>query len=427
MTFALLIVPVTLLLIGFPIFMVLLTAVTVALVFFMHVPLAAVHQNLFGSVNATPLLAVPFFIYAGELMGRGSVAQRLVDFVQGGVGSVRGSLGVTAVGTSAIFGAISGASAATVATIGKVMVPAMRRAGYPETFTAGLITAVGAIDVIIPPSIPMIVYGAAAEESVARLYAAGVIPGLMIAAMIAAYVVWRARRDNFGAGEPFDLSRFLHAAGRSVWALGAPVIILGGIYGGVFSPTEAAAVACVYAALVTAFVFRELNWRDIVEAAAATVMFTGQILIIVACAGVFAWLLTVNQVPATLTAWLQSLNVSPWALLLAINVLLLAVGCFLDPLSAILLLSPLLVPMVKAVGINTVHFGIVVTVNLAIGLFHPPFGINIFVAQSVLGLKLETIYRGIIPFVIIYLVALALITYIPEISLIGERALLAKN
>lgn len=273
----------------------------------------------------------------------------------------------------------------------------------------------------------MIVYGAAAEESVTRLYAAGVIPGLIIAAMIAVYVVWRAKREKFGAGEPFDLSRFLHAAGRSVWALGAPIIILGGIYGGVFSPTEAAAVACVYAAFVTALVFRELGWRDIVEAAAATVMFTGQILIIVACAGVFAWLLTVNQIPAAVIAWLQSLNVSAWMLLLAINVLLLAVGCFLDPLSAILLLSPLLVPIVKAVGINTVHFGIVVTVNLAIGLFHPPFGINIFVAQSVLGLKLETIYRGIIPFVIIYLIALALITYVPEISLIGVRVLLAKG
>jgi C4-dicarboxylate transporter, DctM subunit len=214
------------------------------------------------------------------------------------------------------------------------MVPAMRRAGYPETFTAGLITAVGAIDVIIPPSIPMIVYGAAAEESVARLYAAGVIPGLMIAAMLAAYVVWRAKRENFGVGEPFDLRRFLRATGRSLWALGAPVIILGGIYGGVFSPTEAAAVACVYAAFVTAFVFRELGWRDIVEAAAATVLFTGQILIIVACAGVFAWLLTVNQVPAAMTQWLQSLNVSAWMLLLAINILLLLVGCFLDPLSA---------------------------------------------------------------------------------------------
>src|SRR3954452_25445953 len=427
MTFALFVTPVALLLLGFPVFIVLLTAVTVALVFFMHVPLAALHQNLFASVNATPLLAVPFFIYAGELMGRGSVAQRLVDFVQGGVGSVRGSLGVTTVGTSAIFGAISGASAATVATIGKVMVPAMRRARYPETFTAGLITSVGAVDVISPPSMPMIVYGAVAEESVARLYAAGVIPGLMIAAMIALYVMWRPRRENFGAGEPFDRKRFLHAAGRSLWALGAPVIILGGIYGGVFSPTEAAAVACIYAGLVTTLVFRELGLRDIVEAAAATVLFTGQILIIVACAGVFAWLLTVNQVPGTVSAWLQSLNVSAWMLLLAINVLLLVVGCFLDPLSAILLLSPLLVPLVKAAGIDPIHFGIVVTVNLAIGLFHPPFGINIFIAQSVLGLKLDVIYRGIIPFVIIYLVALALITYIPDLSLIGVRYLLARG
>ncbi len=424
MTFALGILPVALLLLGFPIFIVLLASVTTALVFYMHVPLAALHQNLFGSVNAFALLAVPFFIYAGELMGRGTVAQRLVDFVQAGVGSVRGSLGVTTVGTSAIFGAISGVSAATVATIGKVMLPAMRRAGYPETFSAGLITAVGAIDIIIPPSIPMIVYGSAAEESVPRLYAAGVVPGLLIAAMLAIYVRWRAGRENFGAGEPFEMRRFLHATARGAWALGAPVIILGGIYGGVFSPTEAAAVACVYAALVTRFVFRELAWADIVEAAAATVMFTGQVLVIVACAGVFAWLLTVNQVPAAMVAWLQALHVSAWELLLAINVLLLFVGCFVDPLSAILLLSPLLVPMVKAVGINTVHFGIVVTVNLAIGLFHPPFGINIFVAQSVLGLELGTIYRGIIPFVVIYLVALVLITYIPEISLAGMQLLL---
>ena len=424
MSFALGVVPVVLLLLGFPIFIVLLASVSAALVFYMHVPLAALHQNLFGSVNAFALLAVPFFIYAGELMSRGSVAQRLVDFVQAGVGSVRGSLGVTAVGASAIFGAISGVSAAAVATIGKVLYPAMQRAGYPGTFAAGLVTAVGAIDIIIPPSIPMIVYGAAAEESVPRLYAAGVVPGLMIALMLAVYVMWRARRENFGTGEPFDWRHFVRATGRGVWALGAPVIILGGIYGGVFSPTEAAAVACVYAALVTRFVFRELGWRDIVEAAASTVLFTGQVLIIVACAGVFSWLLTVNQVPAAMVAWLAAMHVSAWHLLLAINVLLLVVGCFIDPLSAILLLSPLLVPMVKALGIDGVHFGIIVTVNLAIGLFHPPFGINIFVAQSVLGIELGTIYRGIIPFVIIYLVALALITYIPVISLGGMHLLL---
>ena len=427
MSFALGVIPVVLLLLGFPIFVVLLTGVTVALVFFMNVPLAALHQNLFGAIDAYALLAIPFFIYAGELMGRGSVAQRLVDFVQSGVGSVRGSLGVTTVGTSAIFGAISGASAATVATIGKVMLPALRGAGYPEKFTAGLITATGAIDIIIPPSIPMIVYGMAAEESVPRLYAAGILPGLLISAMLAAYVVWFAKRNGVGAGDTFQLGIFLRAAGRGVWALGAPFIILGGIYGGVFSPTEAAAVACVYSAFVTLFVYRELGWRDIVAAAATTTMFTGQVLLIVACASVFAWLLTVNQVPASMVAWLDSLHVSAWMLLAAINVGLLVVGCFLDPLSSILLLTPLLVPLVKAVGIDTVHFGIVVTVNLAIGLFHPPFGMNIFVAQSVLGLKLPDIYRGIMPFLVIYLVALILITYIPEISLFGMRLLLGSG
>lgn len=424
MTFALAVVPVVLLLLGFPIFIVLLAAVTTALAFYMNVPLAALHQNLFGAIDAYALLAIPFFIYAGELMGRGSVAQRLVDFVQAGVGSVRGSLGVTTVGTSAIFGAISGASAATVATVGKVMLPAMRRAGYPERFTAGLITSVGAIDIIIPPSIPMIVYGTAAEESVPRLYAAGVLPGLMIALMLAAYVVWFAKRNGIGAGESFQTGVFLRAAGRGVWALGAPFIILGGIYGGVFSPTESAAVACVYAAFVTRYVYRELGWRDILDAAGTTALFTGQILIIVACASVFAWLLTVNQVPAALVARLEAMQVSAWMLLAVINIVLLVVGCFLDPLSAILLLSPLLIPLVKAAGIDTVHFGVVVTVNLAIGLFHPPFGINIFVAQSVLGLELGTIYRGILPFLVIYLVALVIITYVPAISLVGVRWLL---
>jgi len=426
-TFSLVVVPIALLILGFPIFLVLLTSVTVALVFFMHLPLAALHQNLFGSVNAFALLAVPFFIYAGELMARGSVAVRIVNLVQAAVGPIRGSLGVTAVGTSAIFGAISGISAAAVATIGKVMVPAMRKAGYPETFAAGLVTAVGAIDVIIPPSIPMIVYGSSAEESVPRLYAAGVIPGLLIALILAVYVMWRAQRQGFGGRQRFELATFLSALGRGVWALGAPVIILGGIYGGIFSPTEAAAVACVYAALVTRFVFHELLWRDIVDAACSTVIFTSQILIIVACAGVFSWLLTINQVPAAMIAWLQALHVTRWMLLLAVNLLLLAVGCFLDPVSAILLLTPLLVPMVKAIGVDPVHFGVVMTVNLAIGLFHPPFGINIFVAQSVLGLELGAIYRGIVPFVILYLIALGLITYVPAISLFGMHFLLARG
>jgi C4-dicarboxylate transporter DctM subunit len=416
--------PVLLLLAGFPIFVVLLAASSVALVFLMNVPLSALHQNLYGAIDAFALLAVPFFIYAGELMGRGSVAQRLVDVVQDGVGRVPGSLGVTTVGTSAIFGAISGASAATVATVGRIMVPAMRRGGYPEPFSAGLITAVGAIDIIIPPSIPMLVYAASAQESVPRLYAAGVLPGLLIAGMLALYVVWYARRHGIGAGRSFDARRFVRSAGRAVWALGAPFIILGGIYGGVFSPTEAAAVACVYAAFVTRVVYRDVPWRAIVDAAASTAMFTSQVLIVVACAGVFSWLLTVHQVPAALVAWIRALELSPWMILAALNVLLLVVGCFIDPLSAIVVLTPLLVPIVRDAGVDTVHFGVMLTVNLAIGLFTPPFGINIFVAQSVLGLRLAMIYRGILPFLALYAAALVLITYVPSISLAGVKLFL---
>jgi C4-dicarboxylate transporter DctM subunit len=424
-TLALGVVPAVLLALGFPLYLVLLTAACIALVFFMNIPYAALHQNLFGAVDIFALLAVPFFIYAGELMGRGSVARRIVDAVQAAASPVRGSLGVTTVGTSAIFGAISGASAATVATVGRIMAPALERCRYPRRLSAGLLTAVGAIDIIIPPSIPMIVYGAAANESVPRLYAAGVLPGLLIAALLAFYLSVAARRGGFDPGTPFHAASFLRALGRSLWALGAPVIILGGIYGGVFSPTESAAVASVYAVFVTRVIYRDIAWLEVLDCAAVTVRITAQILLIVACASVYSWLLTVEQVPQAIVGWVAAQGLGPLAVLAAINVLLLVVGCFVDPLSAILVLTPLLVPLVKSVGIDTVHFGVVMMVNLAIGLFTPPFGINIFVAQSALKLPLAEIYAGLWPFVLVYLGALALITYLPWVSLIGVRLFLA--
>jgi C4-dicarboxylate transporter DctM subunit len=420
-SFALGVLPVVLLLLGFPIFVVLLTAVSVALVFFMDLPLAALHQNMVGAIDVFALLAVPFFLYAGEVMGRGSVARRLVDVVQTGVCRVPGNLAVTTVGASAIFGAISGASVATVATMGQVMIPGLRQKKYPEHFIAGLVTAVGTIDTIIPPSIPMIIYGAAAQESVPKLYAAGIGPGLLIAALLAGYVFLYARYRGIDQGEPFVAPRFLRALGRGIWALGAPFIILGGIYGGVFSPTEAAAVACVYAVVVTRLVYRDVGWDGVMTCAASTVRFTAQVFIIVSCAAVFSWLLTVNQVPATIVQWLQGMGLGRLAILAIINVLLLIVGCFLDPLSAIVMLMPLLIPVVKAAGIDTVHFGLIVTLNLAIGMFHPPFGINIFVAQAVLKFPLNTIIRGLWPFIALCLFALVLVTYVPEISLFGVR------
>ena len=421
MVFTLALVPTALLLAGAPIFLVLLTASAATVLFVMEVPVAALHQTLFGAIDSFALLAVPFFIYAGELMGRGSVAKRIVDIMQASTGSMRGSLPLTTVGTSAIFGAMSGASAATVATIGNLMLKPLEQRGYPEHFRAGLITAVGAIDVIIPPSVPLIIYAAAASESVPKLYAAGVVPGLLIAAILAVYVLWYARKLDISDGLPFSMVRLFAALRQGIWALGAPLIILGGIYGGLFSPTESAAVACVYAALVTRFVYRELTWGQIVECASRTVMLSAQILLIVACANVFGWLLTVHQVPMALVEMVQGWNLSPWMILLALNIVFLVVGCFVDPLSAILVLTPLLMPLVKAAGIDPVHFGIVITTNLAIGMFHPPFGLNIFVAQSMFKFPLEVIYKGIVPFIFLYLAALALITYIPWLSLAAVR------
>ncbi|HEX2546074.1 MAG TPA: TRAP transporter large permease [Ramlibacter sp.] len=409
--------PLALLVAGMPIFLVLLTASAATVLFVMDIPAAALHQTLFGAIDSFALLSVPFFIYAGELMGRGSVARRIVDIMRASTGHLRGSLPLATVGTSAVFGAMSGASAATVATVGQLMLPPLKERGYPDEFRAGLITAVGAIDIIIPPSVPLIIYAAAASESVPKLYAAGVIPGLLIAAILAVYVLWYARRRNIHDGQAFAISELLIALRRGVWALGAPVIILGGIYGGFVSPTESAALACVYAALVTRFIYAELSWSQIVECAARTVTLTAQILLIVACANIFGWLLTVHQIPASLVALVQGWQLSTWAILLVLNIVFLVVGCFIDPLSAILVLTPLLMPLVKAAGIDPVHFGIVITTNLAIGMFHPPFGLNIFVTQSLFRFPLQTIYRGIVPFLWLYLIALALITYVPSLSL----------
>lgn len=413
--------PTLLLLAGVPVFLVLLTASAATVLFVQPIPVEALHQTLFGAIDSFALLAVPFFLFAGELMGRGSVAKRIVDIMQASTGSMRGSLPLTTVGTSAIFGAMSGASAATVATVGNLMLKPLEQRGYPEQFRAGLITAVGAIDVIIPPSIPLIIYAAAASESVPKLYAAGIVPGLLIAGILAVYVVWYARRLGISDGHPFALRELVAALQRGLWALGAPIIILGGIYGGIFSPTESAAVACVYAALVTRFVYGALNWVQIIECAGRTVMLSAQILLIVAAANVFGWLLTVNQVPMALVDLVQGWNLSPWMILLALNIVFLVVGCFVDPLSAILVLTPLLMPLVKGAGIDPVHFGIVITTNLAIGMFHPPFGMNIFVAQSLFKFPLEVIYRGIVPFIFLYLAALFLITYIPWLSLAAVR------
>ena len=414
-------VPLALLALGFPIFLILLVTSLILLLFFIDVPLVQMHITMFGSVDKFGLMAVPFFLFAGELMGRGGISRRLVAWVLALVGGVRGSLGLTTVGACTIFGAISGSSPATVAAIGQILYRPLRKAGYSERFSSGVLTSSGAIAIVIPPSIAMILYGTAAEQNVALLFIAGIVPGLLIALLMGIYIYIHAVRHGIREASGFDRSAFLQATKDGVWALGMPFIILGGIYAGVFSPTEAAGIACVYAIVVTRFIYRDITWTGLWEVAVSSMYLTAQVLIIVAAAGVFSWLLTVSGIPQSMVQSIDALNLAPWMVLLAVNVLLLIVGCLLDPNSAILVLVPLLLPIMQAIGVDLIHFGIIMTVNLSIGMFTPPFGLNIFVAQALFKVPLSRIYPGLVPFIIVNVIALAAVTYVPELSLYLTR------
>jgi len=417
MLWLMLILPVALLVLGFPFFLVLLSTATIAIVAYTSVPPTAVLQIMFGSIGQFALLAVPFFIFAGELMGRGGMARRLVRVVIAMFGAIRGGVPITTVGAAALYGSISGSTAATVAALGPLFYPQLRKTGYDEKFSTGVITCAGYLDNIIPPSIAMILYCAAAEQSVVKLFAAGVIPGIVLAAIMALYIYVYARWKGLDTGTPFRRSELAIALREGAWAIMMPVIVFGGIYGGVFSPTEAAGVACVYAIVVTMLVHREIGWREFWDVAVTSMYLTTQIFLIVAVAGVFSWLLTTSGAATAAVSYISDLNARPWMVLLTINVFLLIVGCFIDTASSILVLTPLLLPIAQHIGVDPIHFGIIVVTNLSIGTFTPPFGVNIFVAQSIFDVPLRSIYAGLAPFIAVAVVGLMIVTYVPELSL----------
>ncbi len=423
MIYAMVVLPVVLMLMGLPIFTVLMSAAIVALIFIMDLPLGLIQTELFGSVDNYNLIAVPFFIYAGAIMTQGGISSRLVEWVLSLMGGVRGALGLTAVGASTVFGAISGSSPATVAAIGGMIYPSLREKGYPARFSGGLIAASGAIASIIPPSIAMILYGVAAEESIRSLFIGGILPGLLIAALMALYVYFTARRLGISEGGSFSLGRVATTTRKGGWALGMPLIILGGIYSGVFSPTEAAGVSCLYAAIVALFIYRDLTLAGLWKVTIESIVLTAQVLIIVGAATIFSRLLTISGVPQDVVAWIQSMQLSPLMVMLVINVLLLIVGCVVDPVSAILVLTPILKPIIVAAGIDPVHFGIIMTVNLSIGMFTPPFGLNIFVAQAMFKVPLAELYRGLMPLIGVNLLGLAIIISWPDLTLALVRLL----
>jgi C4-dicarboxylate transporter DctM subunit len=417
MSWVMALLPVALLGLGFPIFLILLATVAIVLLFFLNVPTAVTHQIMFSSIDRFALLAVPFFIFTGELMFRGGIASRLLRWVAAMIGSVRGSLPLTTLGMTTVFSAISGATTAAVAAVGSVTYRRLRETGYSDRFASGLITSAAAIDNLIPPSLGFIIYGVASDTSIAALFAAGIIPGLVLAGFFAVYIYLYAGRSGVREAEAFSWPEFLGATRDSLWGLGAIVIILGGIYSGVFSPTEAAGIACVYSIIVTVLVYREVTLPQLFEIAARSMQVTAQVFVIVAVAGVYAWLLTTGGVAQSAVSFVAGLPVPAWAVLVIINLFLLFIGCFIDTASAMLVLTPLLVPIARTIGVDPIHFGVIVVMNLSIGTFTPPFGLNIFVFQALFKTPSTVLYPGLVPFIVLAIAALMLVTYIPALSL----------
>ena len=406
------------LLIGVPIAMSLGISALVSIYFGTTLPLGIITQKAFTALDSFPLLAIPFFMLAGILMGKGGVSKRLLDLASKIVGWMTGGLSLVTIVASMFFAAISGSGPATVAAIGGFMIPAMVARKYEPGFAAAVSASAGSIGVIIPPSIPFVLYGVIGSVSVGSLFLAGIIPGLMIgiALMLTAFFI--AKKKNFESDslEKFDFKEVLKSAWDAKWALLIPVIILGGIYGSFFSPTEAAVVAVVYSLIVGLFVYKELSLKDVYDSFLEAVIINATTMIIIGLSVSVAYYMTLEQMPNDIASFLTSMSTNPIVILLAINVLLFFVGMFIDTISALVVLTPILLPIVTSVGVDPVHFGVILVANLALGFVTPPLGVNLFVASSVGGVKFERIAIAVIPFIISMVICLLLITFIPALS-----------
>lgn len=408
------------LLLGIPIWMIFLVLAISAMAW-QGVSMEIVAQGLTGSIDKLVLLAVPGFIFAGGVMGQGGMAKRLIAWISALIGRVPGGLPLTTVTAAELFGAISGSSSATVAALGKVLYPALVSNGYGERFSLGLITSSGAIAIIIPPSITMILFAVMTNASIGALFLAGVLPGIVVGLCAAVYCVYYALKHGITSGRSWSAQEILTTSRDVIWTLGAPAVIFGGIYGGYMTPTEASMAVSVYAVVVSVFIYRELTWRQLWEITRDTSLLSAKVFIIVAASGVFSWILTAEQVPQSLVSLIADKGFSPVTVLLMINLVLIVVGMFLDPNSAVVLFTPLLWPIAQHAGVDLIHFGIIMTVNMAIGMFTPPFGLNIFVSCSIFKVSSSRVVEGLVPFFFIYFIALMLITYIPELSLALPR------
>ena len=410
-------VAVALLVLGFEMFLVLgIPALMTKEFFYGARPNAVVAQKIVGGINHSTLLAIPFFILAAELMGEGQIAKRLTGFVQSLVGHRRGGMGYTVIGGSMAFGSVSGSAPATVAAMGRMVYPEMRKTGFSDRFSLGLIASSAETALLIPPSITLIIYGWMTGTSVARLFVAGLAVGIVLGVAFAVLVGLEARRQGIEGREKAGWRKRLRSLRHAGWALGMPVIILGGIYTGFFTPTEAAAISVVYAILVEVAVFRSLTLKKLFRVTERAAISTAIIFILLAMGGLLSYFITLAQVPASILAFLTSIDAGPITLLLVVNIVFLIAGMFIDPNSALLILVPPLYPVAMAMGIDPVHFGMIVTLNITIGMITPPFGLDLFVASSTLSKPVTTIVAGIWPFLVTNLIVLLIITYIAPIS-----------
>ncbi|TFB24437.1 TRAP transporter large permease [Filobacillus milosensis] len=406
------------LLLSVPIGIALGLSTLVTIVYSESVPILFLMKELITSLDSFPIMAVPFFILAGEIMGKGGISERLFNFANALVGSKTGGFAIATIITCMFFAAISGSGPATVAAIGSIMIPAMVRKGYDKPFATATVAAAGSIGVIIPPSIPMVIYGVTGGASVGDMFIAGILPGILVGVGLMTWAYIYSKKKGYkGTIESTSLSYVLSTFWEAKWAMVIPIIILGGIYGGYFTPTEAAVVAVVYGLISGFFLYRELKLKDLPKLIADSSLTTATVLIIVGTATAFGKLLTIEQIPNQIAEWMLSLTENKIVLILLITALLLLVGCFMDTLAAIIILTPILLPIAMNIGYDPIHFGIIMVVSLAIGFITPPLGVNLFVGSGISGLSIERISKAVFPFFVAMVFSVLMIIFIPEISL----------
>jgi len=405
-----------------PIFIALAGSTAVSFALFSDLDLVIILQRMFAGVNKLSLISIPMFVFAANIMSEGGISKRIINLANAFVGHIPGGLGMTVVLASLFFGAISGSAPATVVAIGGLLYPALKAKKYPDGYSAGVVTAAGSLGVIIPPSVTMIVYGTVTGASVGALFMAGFGAGVIYAVIYMVYTYIMAKKHpEIERSEKMPWKARLIALKDSLWAIGVPIIILGGIYSGIFTPTEASCVAVIYSMIVALFIHREMNLKQLIDCARRSALTTVQVMILLAAASVFAYILTAEGITVALANAVLAVSSNKYVILLMMNIVLLICGMFLDGCSIITILGPLFYPIAMQAGIDPIHLGIVIVVNTAIGMFTPPFGLNLFVASSITKKPILEVSKGVIPFIIISIVALIIITYVPDISLFIPR------